>query len=72
MKGSQGLPDLVILKGILNATFVGYESFFAANSLSLGSACGLRPMVGDDRFLACQISSPSIPDDAITAYPDYV
>ena len=38
MEGSQHLPDLVILKGILNATFVGYNRVFVESSLSLAGA----------------------------------
>jgi hypothetical protein len=78
VEGAQRLPYLVILKGILNATFVGYECFFTGDLRSHGTAQGVRPasrvIIGDGSFLVCHSSSPShllrvIADHALTAWP---
>jgi hypothetical protein len=59
----QHLPYLVILKGILNATFIGIEIFFAGSLRSLAWTRGDRParrvIIGNGSLLVCHSSSPS-------------
>jgi hypothetical protein len=74
MANSQDLPDLVIFKGILNATFVGSEYLLVWNCGGLGFAGGLRIanhfIAGADRFRVCHSSSPN-PDVEVRARNDH-
>ena len=63
-KDAQRFPDLIIFKGILKTTFVGFGSLYAGDWSCIATACRLRSanrvLVGGGRLGICHSFSPGV------------